>query len=81
MPTPTWIIWHLQNVSLETGVTTVRTAGVAAYQDVALANLVKLGSIDGPDIIAAGVYVSPNLEETVLADVRLASFNQWREDR
>lgn len=68
---------HLDNLAsakraLETGVTTVRTAGVAAYQDVALANLVKIGSIAGPDIIAAGVYVSPNLEETVLADVRLA---------
>lgn len=68
---------HLDNLAsakraLETGVTTVRTAGVPAYQDVALANLVKIGSIAGPDIIAAGVYVSPNLEETILADVRLA---------
>ncbi|MDZ7645893.1 MAG: hypothetical protein U5K54_01235 [Cytophagales bacterium] len=72
---------HLDNLAsakraLETGVTTVRTAGVAAYQDVALANLVKIGSIAGPDIIAAGVYVSPNLEETVLADLRLASLDK-----
>jgi len=68
---------HLDNLAsakraLETGVTTVRTAGVAAYQDVALMNLAKTGQIAGPDIIPAGVYVSPNLEETVLADVRLA---------
>ncbi len=68
---------HLDNLAaakraLETGVTTVRTAGVAAYQDVALANLTLSGKIAGPDVIAAGVYVSPNLEETVLADTRLA---------
>jgi imidazolonepropionase-like amidohydrolase len=68
---------HLDNLAsakraLETGVTTVRTAGVAAYQDVALAELAKSGRIAGPDVVPAGVYVSPNLEETVLADVRLA---------
>lgn len=68
---------HLDNLAaakraLETGVTTVRTAGVPAYQDVALAELSKTGRIPGPDIIPAGVYVTPNLEETILADTRLA---------
>jgi len=68
---------HLDNLAaakraLETGVTTVRTAGVAAFQDVALSELVKSGRIAGPDIIPAGVYVTPNLEETILADTRLA---------
>lgn len=68
---------HMDNLSaakraLETGVTTVRTAGVPAYQDVALAELSKTGRIPGPDIIPAGVYVTPNLEETILADTRLA---------
>jgi imidazolonepropionase-like amidohydrolase len=68
---------HLDNLAaakraLETGVTTVRTAGVAAYQDVALSELAKSGRIAGPDIIPAGVYVTPNLEETILADTRLA---------
>ncbi len=68
---------HLDNLAsakraLETGVTTVRTAGVAAYQDVALMELAKSGKIIGPDVIPAGVYVSPNLEETILADARLA---------
>lgn len=68
---------HLDNLAaakraLETGVTTVRTAGVAAYQDVSLAELAKSGRIAGPDIVPAGVYVSPNLEETILADTRLA---------
>ena len=69
---------HLDNLAsatraLETGVTTVRTAGVAAFQDVSLMELAKSGRIKGPDVIPAGVYVSPNLEETVLADIRLGS--------
>ncbi len=69
---------HLDNLAsakraLETGVTTVRTAGVAAFQDVSLMELSKAGRIPGPDVIPAGVYVSPNLEETVLADTRLGS--------
>lgn len=55
---------HLDNLAaakraLESGVTTVRTAGVSAYQDVALANLVMKGFIPGPDIIPAGVFVTP----------------------
>jgi len=67
---------HLDNLAsakraLETGVTTVRTAGVAAFQDVSLMELAKTGRIPGPDVIPAGVYVSPNLEESLLADSRL----------
>lgn len=67
---------HLDNLAaakraLETGVTTVRTAGVSAYQDVSLMELVHSNRLPGPDVVPAGVYVSPNLEETVLADVRL----------
>ena len=67
---------HLDNIAaakraLETGVTTVRTAGVAAYQDVALANMVIKGILAGPDIIPAGVYITPQLGETILADIRL----------
>jgi imidazolonepropionase-like amidohydrolase len=68
---------HLDNLAsakraLQAGVTTVRTAGVSAYQDVSLMELSRQGKIAGPDIVPAGVYVSPDLEETVLADVRLA---------
>jgi len=68
---------HLESLeqarrALESGVTTVRTAGVPAYQDVALAALSKAGRIAGPDVVAAGVYVTPNLEDTILADPRLA---------
>jgi len=58
--------------ALESGVTTLRTAGVPAYQDVALAAMAKAGKIAGPDVVAAGVYVTPNLEESILADPRLA---------
>ena len=57
--------------AVESGVTTVRTAGVPAYQDVALAALSKAGKIAGPDVVAAGVYVTPRLEGTILADPRL----------
>lgn len=68
---------HLDNLAaakraIETGVTTVRTAGVSAFQDVALSELAKSGLIAGPDFIPAGVYVTPNLEETILGDTRLA---------
>lgn len=68
---------HLDNLAaarraLETGVTTVRSASVPGFQDVALANLVKNGQISGPDMIPCGIYVTPNLGETVLADPRLA---------
>jgi imidazolonepropionase-like amidohydrolase len=34
--------------------------------------LSKTGKIMGPDVVPAGVYVSPDLEETILADTRLA---------
>ena len=57
--------------ALDSGVTTIRTAGVNAFQDVALAALAKAGKIPGPDVVAAGIYVTPNLEGTILADPRL----------
>ena len=67
---------HLDNMAaarraLHSGVTTVRTAGVNAFQDVALDALVESGRIAGPDIVAAGVYVTPEPGETILADPRL----------
>lgn len=57
--------------ALFSGVTTVRSASVAAYQDVAMRELAKAGQIVAPDVLATGVFVSPNLGETVLADARL----------
>lgn len=67
---------HLDNLesakrALHTGVTTVRSASVSAYQDVSIREMAKAGVIAGPDMVACGVYVTPNLGETILADPRL----------
>jgi len=58
--------------ALDSGVTTVRSATVTAFQDVALRELARGGKIPGPDVVAAGIYVTPDLGETVLADPRLS---------
>lgn len=60
--------------ALESGVTTVRSASTNSYQDVALRELVKQGVLPGPDVVAAGVFVTPELGETMLADPRLGAF-------
>lgn len=67
---------HINNMesarrALLSGVTTFRTAGVSAYQDVSLRDLVKSGRLAGPDVVPAGVFVTPNPGETILADPRL----------
>lgn len=67
---------HLDNLAaakraLATGVTTVRSASVPAYQDVTLRELVRQGYVAGPEMLAAGVFVTPDLGETALADPRL----------
>lgn len=59
--------------ALESGVTTVRSASTNNFQDVALRDLVKQGAIPGPDVVAAGVFVTPDLGETMLADARLGA--------
>lgn len=69
---------HLDNLAaarraLESGVTTVRSASTDAYQDVAFRELVDAGHVPGPDMLAAGVYVTPDLGDTILADPRLAA--------
>ena len=61
--------------ALESGVTTVRSASTNNYQDVALRELVKQGVLAGPDVVAAGVFVTPDLGETMLADPRLGAFS------
>ena len=58
--------------ALMSGVTTVRSASVGHYEDVALRELVRVGALAGPEVLAAGTYVTPELGETVLADPRLA---------
>jgi len=61
--------------ALESGVTTIRSASVTAYQDVALRELVRSERLPGPDVIAAGVYITPDLENTVLADPRFSDIS------
>lgn len=45
--------------ALESGVTTVRSAGVSNFADVGLRELVKKGHLAGPDVLAAGYHVRP----------------------
>lgn len=59
--------------ALLSGVTTVRSASVPAYQDVAMRAQARAGEILAPDVLATGVFVSPSLGETVLADARLGA--------
>ncbi len=59
--------------ALESGVTTVRSASTPHYEDVALRDLVRAGVIAGPDVVAAGVFVTPDLGETILADPKLGA--------
>ena len=59
--------------ALFSGVTTVRSASVPAYQDVAMRDQARAGQILAPDVLAAGVFVTPNLGETILADRRLGA--------
>lgn len=43
--------------ALQSGVTTVRSAGVSAYVDVGLRELVEQGYVAGPDVLASGYHV------------------------
>lgn len=61
--------------ALDSGVTTIRSGSVPAFQDVGLRELVRSKALPGPDAVAAGVYVTPNLEDTILADPRLAALS------
>lgn len=57
--------------ALESGVTTVRSASVGSYRDVTLRELVKRGYLPGPDVLAAGVFITPEIGNSVLADPEL----------
>jgi len=60
--------------ALASGVTTVRLAGTSAYEDIALRELVRTGRLAGPEILASGVFVIPDIGPAVLADPRLTEF-------
>jgi imidazolonepropionase-like amidohydrolase len=47
--------------ALESGVTTVRSAGVSNYVDVGFHQLVKNGVMAGPDVLSAGYHVRPQI--------------------
>ena len=59
--------------AVESGVTTVRSASVTSFQDVALRELVRSGKLAGPEFFAAGIYVTPELGDSILADPRLVA--------
>ncbi|MBL8996457.1 MAG: amidohydrolase family protein [Gemmatimonadetes bacterium] len=59
--------------ALFSGVTTVRSASVPAFQDVAMRAEARAGQVVAPDVLATGVFVTPNLGESVLADARLGA--------
>jgi imidazolonepropionase-like amidohydrolase len=54
--------------ALASGVTTVRSAGVSSYVDVGLRELVKKGHVAGPDMIAAGYHVRPQVAPEAFFD-------------
>jgi imidazolonepropionase-like amidohydrolase len=64
---------HIANLrslrtALESGVTTVRSAGVSNYMDVGIRELVKSGAVVGPDVLAAGYHVRPTIAEEAYFD-------------
>ena len=55
--------------ALESGVTTVRSAGVSNYADVGFREVVRKGAVAGPDVVAAGYHVRPQIAaEAFLSD-------------
>jgi imidazolonepropionase-like amidohydrolase len=61
--------------ALDSGVTTARSAGVSNYADVGLRELARKGAIPGPDILAAGYHVRPQLaSEAFISDPVLSPF-------
>ncbi len=57
--------------ALESGATTLRSASVGSYRDVAIGRMVAAGHLAGPDYLGAGVFVTPNLGEARLASESL----------
>jgi len=57
--------------ALHSGVTTARSASVGSYRDVVIGRMSKAGYIAGPDYLGAGVFVTPYIEDAVLASPSL----------
>lgn len=54
--------------ALESGVTTVRSAGVSSFVDVGLRELVKMGYAAGPDVLATGYHLRPSVAAEMFFD-------------
>ena len=64
---------HIANLralraALESGVTTVRSSGVSGFADVGMRELVRRGAVVGPDVVATGYHVRPQLAEEAFLD-------------
>lgn len=62
--------------ALVSGVTTAKSASVGGFMDSAMNELVASGYLVGPEIMAAGVYITPELGNTdaILQDPRLYKY-------
>ena len=58
--------------ALAKGATTVRSASTAFFQDVGLRAMGEVGGLGMPRVLPAGLFVTPNLGDSLLADPRLA---------
>jgi imidazolonepropionase-like amidohydrolase len=54
--------------ALESGVTTVRSAGVSHYVDVGFNELVKKGAVAGPNVVTSGYHVRPQIAPEAFLD-------------
>ena len=59
-------------LALTGGATTIRSASTPFFQDVGLRALSEFGGLVVPRTLAAGLFVTPNLGDSILADPRLA---------
>lgn len=59
-------------LALTGGATTIRSASTSFFQDIGLRALAEFGGLVVPRTLAAGLFVTPNLGDSILADPRLA---------
>jgi imidazolonepropionase-like amidohydrolase len=66
-------------LALTGGATTIRSASTSFFQDVGLRALSDFGGLVVPRTLAAGLFVTPNLGDSILADPRLAPLAALRD--
>jgi len=59
-------------LALQRGATTVRSASTAFFQDVGLEAMGEVGGLGVPRVLPAGLFVTPYLGDSILADPALA---------